>query len=663
MPEASPDLAVRPEILVLDASVQLLIAALPSAAREGNLFVGQGQQFTHVYKAFPRGPIWCQVRLRNSDFTETVSGDIYLFDETGQVFAEFGDVRYGRLSQTMLQRVARRQERLTPKFKQSSLTREALLAAPPDQRYRLLETYLRDVVGQVLGLSSEQLDEAQSLVMMLDSLMAVELKQRIESHLGVELPLARLLGGDSLAEMAAFLSNQLTSVATMGMPGRDARADAGLEQTNLVSETPVASHSTKMTVDELRAEAVLDPDIRPEGAPREWGSEPRNILLTGATGFIGAFLLDELLRQTSATIYCLVRAPDAVSAKDRIKQNLESYLLWDETLNARVIPVVGDLAQPRLGLSAEQFNSLAREMDVIWHCGALVKWTYPYAALKAPNVLGTQEVLRLACQHRTKPVHFISTVGVFSSPDYPSEVVRESEPLESSGPLTVGYAQSKWVAEKLVRIAGERGLPVTIYRPNTGGHSQTGVFNPNDHLPLLIKGCVQLGYLPEDLGLTVQSAPIDYVSKAMVYLAQQPSAVGQTFHLVNPSPLRWPEVVEQIRGMGYVLPTLPYSQWATELADQIKGSSQRMTEAGGRRTKDERRRTNDNALYALSPFLSDSARDNNQLPVFDCENVLKTLAGSSLNCPPPDELFRVYFTQFVSSGFLNAPGSAVLSPS
>src|SRR4029077_11763018 len=82
--------------------------------------------------------------------------------------------------------------------------------------------------------------------------------------------------------------------------------------------------------------------------------------------------------------------------------------------------------------------------------------------------------------------------------------VRETDPLESSGSLNIGYAQSKWVAEKLVRLAGERGLPVTIYRPNTGGHSATGVFNPNDHLPLLIKGCIQLGAIPEDLGLVVQ---------------------------------------------------------------------------------------------------------------------------------------------------------------
>ncbi len=130
-----------------------------------------------------------------------------------------------------------------------------------------------------------------------------------------------------------------------------------------------------------------------------------------------------------------------------------------------------------------------------------------------------QEILRLANHTKVKPVHFISTIGVFSSPQSPIEVVREQEDLENSGPLYVGYAQSKWVAETLVRIAGERGIPVCIYRPGLGGHSQTGVFNAHDHVCIMAKGCIQLGCAP-DLDLILQIAPADYVSQAIVHLSK-----------------------------------------------------------------------------------------------------------------------------------------------
>ena len=112
----------------------------------------------------------------------------------------------------------------------------------------------------------------------------------------------------------------------------------------------------------LEADAILDPTIVPENSPDVRAKEPEAILLTGATGFLGAFLLDELLQQTSAKIYCLVRAANPESGKERIKRNLENYLLWKEEVSDRLVAVHGDLSRPHLGLSSEQFASFAREL-------------------------------------------------------------------------------------------------------------------------------------------------------------------------------------------------------------------------------------------------------------------------------------------------------------
>jgi thioester reductase-like protein len=404
----------------------------------------------------------------------------------------------------------------------------------------------------------------------------------------------------------------------------------------LKQRTTFSVAMTAMTVEQMKDEAFLDPAISPGNTPVARLSEPASLLLTGATGFVGAFLLNELLQQTQASIYCLVRASNAEEGRNRIQKNLESYLLWNEGLGHRIIPIVGDLSQPFLGFSTQQFDMMATQMDVIYHCGALVKWTYPFSVLQATNVLGTQEVLRLASHIKVKPVHFISTIGVFSSPTYTAQVLREHEDLEHSGPLYVGYAQSKWVAEKLVRTAHSRGLPVCIYRPGIGGHSQTGVFNVHDHVCLMIKGCIQIGSVP-DLGMTLQIAPVDYVSRAIVHLSKQQESLGKTFHLVNPTPIQWVNLFNWIRDYGYPLQQVSYNKWKAKLVNQVRSSQ-------------------DNALYALSPLVSDSIIEKTRLPQFDCRDTLDGLAGTDIICPPIDsELLNTYFSYFIRSGFLGAP--------
>jgi thioester reductase-like protein len=320
----------------------------------------------------------------------------------------------------------------------------------------------------------------------------------------------------------------------------------------------------------------------------------------------------------------------------RLADNLAAHGLPAEHLGRRIVPVVGDLALPLLGLDQRQFGRFAGAIDVIHHCGAVVRWTYPYQALRAANVGGTHEVLRLASTIKLKPVHFISTVGVFSSPQFAREVVLETDDLEDSGPLYVGYAQSKWVAEKLVRLAGARGLPISIYRPNTAGHSRTGVYNLHDHVYLLLRGCVELGSAP-DLDLTICGAPVDFVSQAIVYLSTRDDAVGKTSHLVNQDGARWDDLVAALRAVGYAIRKVPYDEWVPVLLEAVKESRS-------------------NVLTALSPFFSEAMFDRARLPRFDSRHTWAALAGTSLVCPPLDAaLWRTYLSYLIESGHLGRP--------
>src|SRR4029453_521432 len=128
------------------------------------------------------------------------------------------------------------------------------------------------------------------------------------------------------------------------------------------------------------------------------------ILLTGATGFLGAFLLHELLEKTRADIYCLVRCTDEEEGRARLLASLEGYLPGIRQEVSRIIPVPGDLSQSQLGLTTEEFQMLAGKVDAIYHSAAMVNWVYSYEQLKPSNVNGIREILKLASQVKIKPL-------------------------------------------------------------------------------------------------------------------------------------------------------------------------------------------------------------------------------------------------------------------
>ena len=317
---------------------------------------------------------------------------------------------------------------------------------------------------------------------------------------------------------------------------------------------------------QMQQDAQLDPALQ-VSAPRtsDW-TVPRTIFLTGATGFLGAYLLDELLRQTDATIYCLVRAADQARAGQRLQTHLQSYGLWQEDWATRLVPLCGDLAQPRLGLGEEQFALLGDTIDVIYHNGAWVNALYPYERLRAANVLGTQEVIRLAALGHPKPLHYISTLAIFLSDAHRDQVVDETRQPRFDPTLQGGYKQSKWVAEALVREAQQRGLPATIYRPGRiMGHSQSGVNgNLNDLLCTIWKGCVMLGCYPQ-VATQVDLTPVDYVSRGIVQLSRQVDTLGGTFHFCHPQPVAWVALLETIGALGYGLTGVTYAEWVAAI--------------------------------------------------------------------------------------------------
>lgn len=326
-----------------------------------------------------------------------------------------------------------------------------------------------------------------------------------------------------------------------------------------------------MNVNDLLDDAELDSAVQfPHPLTSHW-QQPRAVFLTGSTGFLGVYLLAALLRQTAATVHCLVRAEDAAAGRVRIQQQMQFYQLWQEAFAPRIVPVIGDLALPRFGLDEVNFSELAASIDVIYHNGALVNAMYPYARLRASNVGGTVEVLKLAGMHHTKPVNFVSTLAVFFSDVYVDQIVLESDYATVDAGLQGGYKQSKWVAEALIREARARGLPAIIHRPGRIlGDSHSGIINRlSDLLGNLLQGCLQLEQFPLVDSL-INFAPVDYVSEAIVHLGQQASSLNRNFHVCNPHSISWNDLWAVIASLGYKVDGVDFQQWAEVISQRAK---------------------------------------------------------------------------------------------
>jgi thioester reductase-like protein len=389
----------------------------------------------------------------------------------------------------------------------------------------------------------------------LDSIGSIELAAAIEDELGIEVPL------DLVSECA------------------DART--------LAARLELRQDEARPTRDDALASMLLDAVLPEDVYPPSLNSrrsltglqEARRILLTGASGFLGGWLAAELLRTSDARLICLVRPLRHAQGKtwrghaaDRLRARLLACGAEAAAIEKRVSVVDGDLSLPMLGLSTEAISILANHTDAVCHAGAVVNWVQPYRALRATNVAGTTELLRLACV-RGRPFHFVSSLSTCYSTGAPNRVDERYEALAHVDGIHLGYAQSKAVAEALVAEAGRRGLPVTIYRPSLiAGHSATGEFNADDLLSLLVKGCVEMGCAP-DLDWTLDALPVDVVARDIL---ARSSARG-TVHLLHPRPRHWRECVLWMRLYGYPLTLLPYHGWLQRLAVDLR------TAAGSRR--------------------------------------------------------------------------------
>ena len=393
-------------------------------------------------------------------------------------------------------------------------------------------------VAEVLGIPSHALDLHTPLTAYgIDSLGAMQLVAALEDRFHCSLPESLLTDSPNVQRLTEALRHST-------MPGD---ADTG---------------DTGALCQQMLEDSRLDDDIQPAMAARTAGA-PKQVLLTGATGFLGTALLRELI-DAGLYVVCPVRATSGAPA-DRVRASLEQFGLWRDSDIHRFLAIAADLEQPGIGLPRALYDDLASETDAVYHAAADVNWVSDYGSLRAANITGTHALLRFACTGRLKRFHFISSLSVCMAADGPPVVLEQTDMLPWADRLPLGYAQSKCVGESLVRAASRRGLPAQIYRPALlAGHSISGASNADDLIAALLKGCIQLGAAP-DLDWVFDAVPVDTAAHAIVTMSRSCGAALETFHLRHPRPRHWRECVLWMNVYSYPVRLEPFTQWVERL--------------------------------------------------------------------------------------------------
>ncbi|WP_062064348.1 non-ribosomal peptide synthetase [Cellvibrio sp. OA-2007] len=497
---------------------------------------------------------------------------------------------------------------------------EALTA----QVFTTQQNIIRTIWQEVLGQHNIQLDD-DFFALGGQSLQCIQVANRLSAKLQRDIPVAWLFQHPSIQALDVLL-NESTNTYD---------ADALSNQSHQLMAQDCADFSRNLPAANQHA---TNPPLR------KLASTSRCILLTGATGFVGAQLLAQLVK-TGNKIICLVRAADQTSARRRLLEACKIQLLHQQVLNEQgdeladnIHLQIVDLEQPRLGLTETDFLRLGNEVDVIIHNAANTSVMRDYQSLRAANALCTRELIQLASIKQI-PFHLISTVAlanqdpISTRPQLPEDFVPQ-HPL-----LRDGYQQSKWVAEQIAAIAREKGYAINVYRlARVTGAQDSAYVSQKDLVWSILQAGLPLGILPE-LGFEEPWTPVDTLAQFIVQHSLQHPNTG-VLNLAPANNVAIRQVYQWLAQAGQAFAVIPLAHWCAEIKKIGHAQHQPIAEffLQNLATQD----TGDQQGLPLTPYIHHQKFDQ---------------AAAELNLQLPvinQALFNRYFTYAAARGWFAA---------
>ena len=348
-----------------------------------------------------------------------------------------------------------------------------------------------------------------------------------------------------------------------------------------------------------------------------------NYFVTGGTGFIGRFLIGNLLAR-GGTVYALVR--------EESKGRLEDLIAGWGTSGFEVVPVFGDISEPMLGLDEDRIEELTGKIDHFFHLAAIYDMKADSETIERGNVEGTRNAVQLANQLGVGCFHLASSIaaaGLYEG------LWREDMFDQATNLDQHAYFRTKHESERIVREDLDR--PFRVYRPGiVVGNSETGEMDKIDGPYYFFSAIKRFGSkLPDWLptvgieGRRINIVPVDFVAAAMDHIAHLDGRDGQTFHLTDPNPLTAGQIINLFARQAHApqmtvrLDSRLLDLVPTSLAGSISGLGfMAPARLAARLALDELGIPPEVLIYVNYPT------------DFDCSNTLDALAGTDISVPP-----------------------------
>lgn len=367
-----------------------------------------------------------------------------------------------------------------------------------------LEEHLMKLGQQIIG---PQLLNPQTdfFSVGMDSLQAIQMRGRIVGNLN--------LGGNSkkLTQNVIFDTANVSNLAKHLLRIRQ-RQDVNEERDDPIAEMKNMIQKNS-TFESHTYSSSTEPDRHV-------------VVLTGATGGLGAHILSQLLSNPSTSkIYCLTRGKDPFS---RIQSSLQFRGLPLPEDPPRLSVLTSDLSQPRLGLDEPTYITLVTQTTLIIHCAWPVNFQLGLSSFE-PHISGLHNLLQLSVSvPRPKPARLLFCSSVSAALSTPAPALIPEAPItELSYTAEMGYGRSKLVGEHVLQAAVEKaGARATVLRiGQVVGDTDRGRWNEKEQTPLIVRSALTMGCLPE-LSITCEWLPVDILATTILELAGLFSSVS-----------------------------------------------------------------------------------------------------------------------------------------
>lgn len=372
------------------------------------------------------------------------------------------------------------------------------------------------------------------------------------------------IGGDSLSaiklQIEAFnngLNVSYKDIFTYPTIKLLAKHTSNSDASQEIDDEPVYDYSR---IDELIG-SNIDPN-----KPKMKKEKIKNILLTGATGYMGSHILDNLIKHTKCNIYCLVRAKNNNDPQTRLLDILRFYFgnKYDKLIFKRIFAVEGDITNKKLGLNDLYYNELGNSISCVINCAAIVKHYGNSDVFNDTNIIGTQNIINFCNTFNCKLMHIstLSVSGNIFNEDVGSEAMKNTvfteKHLYVNQDLSNIYIKTKFLAERLIlENVINNNLNAKIIRlGNITNRFSDGVFqiNVSENAFLnRIHSFLQIGAVPESLKeLPIEFSPVDICASAIVNLTMYKNPFT-IFHVYNHNYITFEKLVKIFNSLNVKL--------------------------------------------------------------------------------------------------------------